>query len=67
MKHNYEIIVGNIGQVHDCTNAKEALAVYTEYVNQSSASYGRAAGEDVTIMRDGEPWREYVANLNSEI
>jgi len=55
----YEVIVGNIGSVHSGRDLKKALRVFNEYAEQSQGNYGRAAGEDVTLMRDGEPYKEY--------
>ena len=54
----YEVLVGNIGNVYS-GNGTEARRVFADYVKQSKSGYGRAAGEDVTIMRDGEPWKEH--------
>lgn len=50
----YEVIVGNIGTVYDGPLFKEALTSYSEYKRQSKAHYGRAAGESVTLLKDGE-------------
>jgi hypothetical protein len=55
----YEIIVGNIGYVHDGDDLNEALKVFQDYVNQSESGYGRAAWEDVTLLEEGEPVREF--------
>lgn len=63
---NYEVIVGNIGKVYEGTNAKESLEIWQEYANQSANNYGRAAGEDVTLMRDGEPLSEYFGTINNQ-
>lgn len=55
----YSVIVGNIGEVETTNDRREASTVYNEYVRQSKLQTGRASGEDVTIMDDGEPIRQY--------
>jgi len=61
-RHTYEIIVGNIGQVHTGTNMSQALQVYNVYVDLSQRLYGRASGEDVTMFKDGEVYKEYTSH-----
>lgn len=51
MPITYTIIVGNIGQVHCGTNARNALQVYKSYVAESKGDCGRAAGESVTMLQ----------------
>jgi hypothetical protein len=51
----YEVIVGNIGKVHEGRNKWEAQKVFNEYRRQSLAMYGRAAGEEVSLWEDNEP------------
>ena len=63
---NYEVIVGNIGNVYSGNDAKEANDIWYEYSNQSANNYGRAAGEDVILMRDGEPLGEYFGTINNQ-
>lgn len=55
----YEVVVGNVGTVYSGPDAQDALSTFNVYVEQSKADQGRAGGEDVTLMRDGEPVREY--------
>jgi hypothetical protein len=55
----YEVIVGNIGTVYSGASKAEAEKTYRTYVQQSKAGYGRASGEDVTLMVDGEIAREH--------
>ena len=55
----YQVIVGNIGTVHEGDLPDEALEVFHEYRKQSMDGYGRAASEPVTLMQYGELWREY--------
>ena len=63
MKHEYEVICGNIGTVHTGAAIRAAEIHFDEYVAQSKSEYGRAAGESVTLMRDGEIHREYIGTL----
>jgi hypothetical protein len=56
---NYQVIVGNIGLVHESNNLITARGAYGEYKRQSQSNYGRAAGEAVTLFKDGEPHVEY--------
>ena len=55
----YEVIVGNIGTVHEGQSGSEAKRVFAEYKDQSKSGYGRASGESVTILEDGEPILEH--------
>ncbi len=57
-QHQWETIVGNIGTVYSGTDEDEAQRKHDIYVEQSQGGYGRAAGETVTIMRDGEIYLE---------
>lgn len=61
----YIVNVGNIGNIEYDTK-EEAEAAYDEYVEQSMSNHGRAAGEDVTLMIDGEPVKEYFGTLGEE-
>lgn len=56
---NYSVIVGNIGTIYNGGKAREAAATFREYREQSRDGYGRAAGEGVTLTKDGQPVREY--------
>lgn len=55
----YEVVVGNIGSVYRGSDEDEALANFREYKAQSQEGYGRAAGEPLTLFKDGEPEKEY--------
>jgi hypothetical protein len=55
----YEIIVGNIGTVYTGKSRREAMKHFYEYKNQSMTNYGRAAGEPVTLMENGEITQEH--------
>ena len=57
--HDYEVIVGNVGTVYSGSDATNAETIYAGYVETSLGSVGRASGEPVTLMQDGEPVREH--------
>ena len=59
MKHDYSLIVGNIGEILRTCNGFDAMREYRRAIAASRAPHGRASCEPVTLMRDGEPWREY--------
>lgn len=50
---NYQVIVGNIGCVYDGEDYHNATQVALTYIRAASLPFGRASGEDVTIMCDG--------------
>lgn len=55
----YQVIVGNIGTVTTVPSLAEAEGCYEKWVKISKAAYGRASGESVTLMVDGEPIKEH--------
>lgn len=55
----YKVIVGNIGTVYSGSNPVRARNDFDTYVRKSEAGDGRAAGEDVTLMKNGEPEAEH--------
>jgi hypothetical protein len=56
----YQVIVGNIGQVVDTDQYKDALMAYSTYKKDSLAGYGRASGESVVLMdRDEIKWEHH--------
>lgn len=59
LRPKYQVTVGNVGTVLDTDNWTDALHTYSNYRGQSQSGVGRAAGEPVTLMRDGEPYFEY--------
>jgi hypothetical protein len=59
MKNNYELIVGNIGSVHQGCNRREAMRRYRAYVKDSQTGLGRSGNEPVVLMNNGEPIMEY--------
>ena len=62
----YEVICGNIGRVHTGNNPTDANDMYDEYVRQSKAGSGRAGGESVYLMEDGEPIAEHQGPADDE-
>ena len=56
----YQVIVGNIGQVYNGNNKREALRTYKQYVRQSiERSSMWTQGEPVTMFSNGEITAEY--------
>ncbi len=55
----YTVLVGNVGTVHRGNDRPTAEAIYNQYVELSVSGLGRAAFEDVTLLRDGEPMLEH--------
>ena len=62
----HEIVVGNIGTVYCGESAEEARVRFTRYCERASVSYGRAAGESVTWLCDGEIWLECHGTVQDE-
>jgi hypothetical protein len=60
----YEVICGNIGAVYSGTNGFEANKTFQTYAGQSKSNYGRAAGENVTMLKDGEISKEFIGTLD---
>lgn len=54
------VIVGNIGEVYYGLDMAKANEAFAEYESQSQAEYGRAAGEDVTLMTGEHIEREHI-------
>lgn len=50
----YELIVGNVGTVLRTKNGALARVEYGRWRRESNARFGRASGEPVTLMRDGD-------------
>lgn len=62
----YEVIVGNIGVVYRGTDRSDAFHRYNAYVEMSIDEVGRAAGEPVTLMEDGEPIKEHEGAIDDD-
>ena len=58
-KESHEVHVGNIGMVHSGSNHKEAEGHYNNYVGLSKSGHGRAGGESVTWMKNGNIHKEH--------
>lgn len=58
MASEYIVNVGNIGNIR-CESMAEAEKTYAEYLEQSKSGHGRAGGEYVGLMVDGEPVKEH--------
>lgn len=56
----YELIVGNIGTVLRTKSEAVALREFEEWRKISLELYCRCSNEEVTLLLDGEPIREYV-------
>jgi len=68
--YNYEVVVGNVGTVYRGRSIKKALKVFAQYVDVAKLGApdghtGRASGEDVTLFRDGDVFREHIGFLHS--
>jgi hypothetical protein len=61
----FEVVVGNIGCIPQPSLPK-AEEVYREYVEQSKSGVGRAGGEFVTLLVDGEPLLEHFGDMDEE-
>jgi hypothetical protein len=59
----YEVVVGNVGTVYSGGFYDSALDAFTIYKSKSLNDYGRAAGEDVTMLKNGEIFREYIGSI----
>lgn len=56
----YQVIVGNVGTVCDTDCPIEANTAWGEYRRQSQAGAGRAAHENVTMLKSDKIVREYI-------
>lgn len=55
----FEVIVGNVGRVHEGNHENLARQIFNNYVTLSKQGYGRVAYESVTLFKEGEPIKEY--------
>ncbi len=58
-QHRFQVIVGNIGTVVSSNNLLAAITVYWQYVQLALAPTGRASGEEVVFIYDGEIVGDY--------
>ena len=59
----YQVIVGNVGTVLDTDNGAQANVQFGQWRTASKEGWGRAGGEQVTLMKDGEPKREHAGSV----
>ena len=60
MRNSYTVVVGNIGIVYDGNNGRVATRIWECYKTYSLCGSGRAAGETVTLITNGEITREHI-------
>lgn len=60
----YELVVGNVGSVYHGTQYSRAYSLYIEYATMSKNLIGRAGGETVTLLEDGEVIQEYLGEVS---
>lgn len=65
--HMYTVIVGNIGTVYRGPCAHTARTLYSSYMGDSKANYGRASGESVYLFEDDEISRAYLGLNDTEV
>jgi len=54
MSSIWEVIVGNIGTVLTTENGFDAMQTYFAYKKQSESECGRASGESVVLLKNGD-------------
>jgi hypothetical protein len=54
MSDHYELIAGNVGMVHQGNDKEMAHCLFVDYVERSQSGRGRAAGEPITLLKNGE-------------
>ena len=62
----WEVIVGNIGTVYSGDDEAVARRKFASYKRDSELECGRAVGESVVLMRDGEIVQEYVGSIEED-
>lgn len=60
--NNYQIIVGNVGTVYTGSNGFKVRKIYGNYKRQSQENYGRAAGENVTVLMNDDVLYEHIGH-----
>ncbi len=55
----YKLYVSNIGLVKETNDREDIFIEYLSYVLDVDDDIGRASGETVTLMEDGEILKEY--------
>lgn len=64
-RNNYEVIVGNVGNM-PYTSKKLAYDCFNSYVTISKSNTTRAAGESVTLLKNGEIIEEYIGTIDQD-
>jgi hypothetical protein len=54
---NFEVFVGNVGKVYSGKSELDARKAFREYEVKSLANIGRAGGESIVMLKDGEEYR----------
>jgi hypothetical protein len=62
----YEVIVGNVGTIYSGYSKAEALHRYDTYVEISESCVGRAGGESIVLMVDGDISKEHEGRRSIE-
>lgn len=62
----FEVIVGNIGTVYTGPDESKARGEYLHYVAASKDTVGRASGEQVSLLKAGEPILEYTPETDDQ-
>jgi len=65
-RSHYEVVVGNIGTVYSGASLAAAKKDYKTYVAQSVDGRGRAAGESVTLFKNGEIDMEHLGSQGDD-
>jgi len=55
----FEVFVGNIGLVFEGEHENNARRLFNSWAELSKHEHGRAAGENVTLFKDGDIIKEY--------
>lgn len=63
---SWEVIVGNVGSVYSGHDEAMARKKYNSYIESSKSGAGRAGGEDVTLMHNGDIREEYTGKINQD-
>lgn len=66
--HWYQVVVGNVGTVysgHSLTNAESHFVLYMSLSDNGAGT--QSYGENVTVLKNGEPIKEYVGTLKNTL
>jgi hypothetical protein len=62
MRNTYHVYLSNIGHVYTGHSREAADKEFVECTREAKQPYGRASGETVTLMKNGELVREFNPN-----